>query len=112
MQIIAACYDRGSEFMTGRSTTEKASALRRLGRGCLLLAFASSIGGQAIAQAPAPALIQAPPVYPGALNTIPNAVAMGDFNGDGYLDFAVVEYNPSVATDGQVEIFLGNPDGS
>ena len=98
--------------MTGKSTTDKASALRRLGCGCLLFAFACFFVGAALAQGPPPALIQAPPVYPGAVNTVPNAVAMGDFNGDGYLDFAVVEYNPSVATDGQVEIFLGNPDGS
>ncbi len=98
--------------MSRTVTPRKTSALRRLGYGCQLLAFACLSSGVAEAQGPPSALIQAPAVYPGAVNTIPNGVAMGDFNGDGYLDFAVVEYNPSVATDGQVEIFLGNADGS
>ena len=101
--------------MIEKSTTDKASALRRLSYGCLLLAFACLPGGTAWAQGPAPTLIQAPQVYSGGVNAlyaIPNAVAVGDFNGDGYLDFAVVEYNSNVPSGGQVEIYLGNPDGS
>jgi hypothetical protein len=93
--------------MTGKSTTSnKASAALRLGLGCLLVAFACLLCGGARAQVPTTHL-QAPAVYPaGSPNTILNAVAMGDFDGDGYLDFAVVEFP------GQVEIFFGNSDGS
>jgi uncharacterized repeat protein (TIGR01451 family) len=88
---------------------------RRLSHGCLLAAFASILGGTVSAQAPAPTILQAPMDYSGGLNafySIPNDVAMGDFNGDGLLDFAVVEYAPDLPTSSQVQVFLGNPDGS
>ncbi len=101
--------------MTGKSTTDKASGLRRLGCGCFLLSVACLISSLAKAQGPAPTLIQAPQVYSGGANalfSIPNAVAMGDFNGDGLLDFAVVEYMPLLPGSSQVQIFLGKQDGS
>jgi uncharacterized repeat protein (TIGR01451 family) len=101
--------------MTGKSTTDKAPALCRLGCGGLLLAFACLLGEAAMAQGPAPTVIQAPQVYSGGTNalfTIPNAVAMGDFNGDGLLDFALVEYAPLLPGSSQVQIFLGKQDGS
>jgi uncharacterized repeat protein (TIGR01451 family) len=101
--------------MTGKFTTDKASALRRFGCGELLLAFACLFGGAAMAQGPAPTLIQAPQAYSGGTNalfSIPNAVALGDFNGDGLLDFAVVEYAPLLPGSSQVQIFIGNQDGS
>jgi uncharacterized repeat protein (TIGR01451 family) len=102
--------------MTGKFTTNKASALRRLCHGCLLLATACFFSGVAWAQStPPPVLIPGPQVYSGGVNaiySIPNAVAMGDFNGDGLLDFAVVEYAPPLSGSSQVQIFLGNQDGS
>ncbi len=98
--------------MSGKFTAKKTLPLDCLFDFCRLLFFAWLFGSAASAQTPPPTLIQAPVAYGGAINTIPNAVAMGDFNADGYLDFAVVEYNPSVSADGEVKIFLGNQDGS
>src|ERR1051325_12222401 len=47
-----------------------------------------------------------PPVnYP--VGTAPHAVAVGDFNGDGALDLAVVN-----ASDGSVSVLLGHGDGT
>ena len=101
--------------MTGKFTTDKASDLCRLGCSGLILAFACLFGGAVMAQGPAPTLIQAPQVYSGGANalfSISNAVAMGDFKGNGLLDFAVVEYAPLLPDSSQVQIFLGNQDGS
>jgi uncharacterized repeat protein (TIGR01451 family) len=100
------------EVMSGIIRSKGAFTSRELVWTSLFLATACLFCGAAKAQSPPPTLISAPPVYPGAINTIPNAVAMGDFNGDGLLDFAVVEYNANVGTGGKIEIFLGNPDGS
>ena len=53
-----------------------------------------------------------PPVnYP--VGTNPGAVAVGDFNGDGKTDLAVVNNgNASTGDDGNVSILLGNGDGT
>jgi hypothetical protein len=49
--------------------------------------------------------------YP-AGNT-PEGVAVADFNGDGHLDIAVVDYgNPAIGDNGGVSILLGNGDGT
>ncbi len=98
--------------MSGKFTNGKTSALDLLRRFCLVAALACLLSAVASAQVAVPTQLVAPSVYGGELNTIPNSVTMGDFNGDGLLDFAVVEYNPNVATAGQIEIYLGNPDGS
>jgi hypothetical protein len=81
--------------------------------GCLLLTLALVFPQISSAQSPASASFPSvPTVFNGSIGTVPNAVAMGDFNGDGLLDFAVVEINPQSPASGQVEIFLGNKDGS
>ena|SRR5437660_228453 len=49
--------------------------------------------------------------YP--VGTNPAAVAVGDFNGDGKMDLAVVNFgDPSVNDNGSVSILLGNGDGT
>jgi uncharacterized repeat protein (TIGR01451 family) len=90
----------------------KRSKFRRLSRALSQLALVFLIPSAAYPQAQVPPVLQAPSVYNGSLGTAPNAVAMGDFNGDGLLDFAVAEYTPNNPANGQVEIFLGNSDGS
>src|SRR5271156_4841762 len=85
---------------------------RRLGYAFLLLAFAFLAPSAVRAQAQTPPTFQAPSVYNGPRAGAPNAVAMGDFNGDGLIDFAVAENTPSPPAAGMVEIFLGNSDGS
>jgi len=85
---------------------------RRLGCAFLLLAFALLAPSAMHAQAQTPPTFQAPSVYNGPRAGAPDAVAMGDFNGDGLLDFAVAEYTPGAPASGMVEIFLGNRDGS
>jgi hypothetical protein len=70
----------------------------------LLFLFAGISYAQQQVQFPSPV------VYPGAQGTIPVAVGMGDFNGDGLMDFAVVEVNPTTNA-GQVDIYLGGPSG-
>jgi beta-lactam-binding protein with PASTA domain len=64
-----------------------------------------------ISSAQVPVQISSPVVYPGAQGTIPVAVGMGDFNADGFTDFAVVEVNPSTNA-GQVQIYLSDPSGN
>jgi hypothetical protein len=101
--------------MICQSTMDKASAFCRLGCGGVLLGLWCLVAGAAMAQGPAPTLIQAPQAYSGGTNalfSIPNAVALGDFNGDGLLDFAVVEYAPLLPGSSQVQIFIGHQDGS
>jgi hypothetical protein len=71
----------------------------------LLFLFAGLCSAQVPVQFPVPV------VFPGAPGTIPVAVGMGDFNGDGYMDFAVVEVNPTTNA-GQVEIYLSDPNGN
>jgi len=44
--------------------------------------------------------------------TTPNAIALGDFNGDGKLDLAVSESQPGAGTPSSVLVFLGNGDGT
>ena len=41
-----------------------------------------------------------------------NSIATGDFNGDGKLDIAVLDAAPFFGEDGQVQIYLGNGDGT
>jgi hypothetical protein len=49
--------------------------------------------------------------YP--VGTAPQAVASGDFNGDGKMDLAVANSgNPAIGDDGNVSILLGNGDGT
>ncbi len=45
----------------------------------------------------------------GSSGITPGDPAIGDFNGDGYLDLAVGGY--PIANDGEIEIFLGGPSG-
>ena len=71
----------------------------------LLFLFAGISSAQQQVQFPSPV------VYPGAQGTIPVAVGIGDFGGDGPLDFAVVEVNP-VTNAGQVQIYLSDPNGN
>ena len=44
--------------------------------------------------------------YPAGVNLMPNSLVLGDFNGDGYLDFVVVSNSQSVST------LLGRGDGT
>lgn len=46
-----------------------------------------------------------------AIGITPFAIAVGDFNGDGIPDLAVLDYN-QVGSTGSVTIFLGNGDGT
>jgi hypothetical protein len=64
------------------------------------------------AQNPAPVNLQAPTVFNGSIGTVPNAVAMGDFSGDGLQFFAVAETNPSNPNAGQIEVFFGTRMGT
>ena len=101
--------------MTEKSRMHKVSAPRKIISGLLLVALSLFLGEFAQAQTPALAPLQAPAVYNHAANAnsaIPDDVVMGDFNGDGYLDFAVVEFPFGTGTTGQLEIFFGNKDGS
>jgi uncharacterized repeat protein (TIGR01451 family) len=97
--------------MTGQANRKSHSA-RHLSYAFLLLTFAFLIPSAAHAQAQTPPTFQAPSVYNGSRAGAPNAAAMGDFNGDGLIDFAVAENTPSTPAAGMVEIFLGNSDGS
>jgi uncharacterized repeat protein (TIGR01451 family) len=54
----------------------------------------------------------APPIHSGDIGTIPLGVAMGDFNGDGLLDFVVAEVDAANSTIGQIVFYTGNSDGS
>jgi hypothetical protein len=57
------------------------------------------------------AVFQTAQSYP--VGTNPRAVAVGDFNGDGKMDLAVVNFgDPSVNDNGSVSILLGNGDGT
>ena len=90
-------------------------ALRFVSRSLLVLAVVFLFGIPRMTLGQAPTILQAPMDYSGgvnAFNTVPNDVAMGDFNGDGLLDFVVVQYTPIEPILGQVQVFLGNPDGS
>jgi len=100
--------------MSGEFTKISASALRRFVCGCLFPALACLFGSTAWAQFSSPVtVIQAPRVYGvDAIGGVPNAVAMGDFNGDGLVDFAVVEYFPANPSRGFVQVFIGKGDGS
>jgi Big-like domain-containing protein/VCBS repeat protein/FG-GAP repeat protein len=51
------------------------------------------------------------PVKYGA-DTSPNAVAVGDFNGDGFLDVATCNFGVNGPLNGDVSILLGNGDGT
>jgi hypothetical protein len=53
---------------------------------------------------------QAPLTY--KVETRPEAVAVGDFNGDGILDFAVADFGDYYGDNGDVTMFLGNGDGT
>lgn len=95
-----------------RQTGQKRFSTTGLICGRAFLGFAFLFALTARAQAPVPVNFEAPAVYNAQIGMIPNAAVTEDFNNDGYLDFAVVEYNPSNPAAGQVQIFLGNPDGS
>jgi hypothetical protein len=101
----------GAEFMRAQFIA-RLPHVRLLSYAVVPLAFAFLLPSGACAQAQAPPTFQAPSVYNGPRAGAPNAVAMGDFNGDGLLDFAVAENTPSTPAAGMVEIFLGNKGGS
>lgn len=74
--------------------------------------FLLLLGATLQAQSAPPISLGAPPAYNGDPNTIPMGVAVGDFNGDGILDFAVAEQNIVSAGNDKVAIFIGNADDS
>jgi hypothetical protein len=78
----------------------------------IALLAALSCGNAVSAQTPAPVNLQAPLSFNGSVGTVPNAVAMGDFSGDGLQFFAVIETNPSNPRASQIEVFFGTEMGS
>lgn len=84
------------------------SAVRRF---TLALLLGASFGSTALAQSASPALCTLKFTrtdYPTGVN--PQSIVVGDFNKDGNLDFAQVNYNGG--SSGSVNVFLGNGDGT
>jgi hypothetical protein len=83
------------------------------GFGLVLLSTASMLATQSVAADSATAPAACTLKFKAATyktGTNPQSIVVGDFNGDGNLDFAQVNYNGGGA--GSVNVFLGKGDGT